>query len=138
MLSHPDFSGNNRRSPLRSIANRVSRRLLIVHGLAAVFVVINWGTFIWASIHGHVLESGLGYLLAPFVAIAVSTLFLGDKINPTRSAALITIAVAVGYLLQSGGDLAHWVYITIGVTWPLATIMTKKVYEAVKKSGLVK
>ena len=46
---------------LRSIINRVTLRLLIVHTLAAVFVVINWGTFIWASINGHILESGLGY-----------------------------------------------------------------------------
>lgn len=44
---------------------------------AAALVVINWGTFIWASIHGHILESGLGYMLAPFVAIAVGTLALG-------------------------------------------------------------
>ncbi len=102
---------------LRSIIKRMSLRLLIVHTLAAVFVVINWGTFIWASINGHVLESGLGYLLAPFVAITVGALTLGDKISLTRLLALITIAVAVSYLFTTGTDLSHWVYITIGITW---------------------
>jgi chloramphenicol-sensitive protein RarD len=102
---------------LRSIINRVTLRLLIVHTLAAVFVVINWGTFIWASINGHVLESGLGYLLAPFVAIAVGALALGDKISLTRLFALITIAVAISYLFTTSRDLTHWVYITIGITW---------------------
>lgn len=102
---------------LRCMINRVSMRLLIVHATAAVFVVINWGTFIWASINGNVLESGLGYLLAPFVAITVGALALGDKISLTRLIAVITIAVAVGYLLISSGDLTHWVYITIGITW---------------------
>jgi chloramphenicol-sensitive protein RarD len=92
-------------------------RLLIVHALAAIFVVINWATFIWASIHGHVLERGIGHLLAPFVAIAVGTLTLGDKTSPIRSIALVTIAAVVFYLLESGGDLRHWVYVTIGISW---------------------
>ena len=102
---------------LRSIINRVSLRLLMVHTLAAVFVVINWGTFILASINGHVLESGLGYLLAPFVAITIGALALKEKISLSRLLALITIAVAVSYLFTTSRDLSHWVYITIGITW---------------------
>jgi len=102
---------------LRSIINRVSLRLLMVHTLAAIFVVINWGTFIWASINGHVLESGLGYLLAPFVAITIGALALKEKISLSRLLALITIALAVSYLFTTSRDLSHWVYITIGITW---------------------
>ena len=102
---------------LRSIINRISLRLLIVHTLAAVFVVINWGTFIWASINGHVLESGLGYLLAPFVAITVGAFALGEKLSLTRLLALMIIAIAVSYLFTNSSDLSHWVYITIGITW---------------------
>ena len=102
---------------LRSIISRVSLRLLMVHAFAAFFVVINWGTFIWASINGHVLESGLGYLLAPFVAISVGAFALGEKISLTRLLALITIAIAVSYLFTTSRDLSHWVYITIGITW---------------------
>ena len=102
---------------LRSIINRISLLLLIVHTLAAVFVVINWGTFIWASINGHVLESGLGYLLAPFVAITVGAFALGEKLSLTRLLALMIIAIAVSYLFTNSSDLSHWVYITIGITW---------------------
>jgi chloramphenicol-sensitive protein RarD len=102
---------------LRSIINRISLRLLIVHTLAAVFVVINWGTFIWVSINGHVLESGLGYLLAPFVAITVGAFALGEKLSLTRLLALMIIAIAVSYLFTNSSDLSHWVYITIGITW---------------------
>jgi chloramphenicol-sensitive protein RarD len=102
---------------LRCIINRVSLRLLMAHTLAAVFVVINWGTFILASINGHVLESGLGYLLAPFVAITIGALALKEKISLSRLLALITIAVAVSYLFTTSRDLSHWVYITIGITW---------------------
>ena len=100
-----------------TLAKKISLKLFTVHVVAAAFVVINWGTFIWASIHGHILESGLGYLLAPFVAIAVGILVLGDKTSTTTSIALVIIALTVGYLLKTGEDLAHWVYLTIGITW---------------------
>lgn len=102
---------------LRSLIGSVSLRLFIIHALAAILVVINWGTFIWASICGHVLESALGYLLAPFVAIAVGILILGDRTGLPRIVALLIIVGAVGYLLRSSGELTHWVYLTIGATW---------------------
>ena len=100
-----------------TLVKKISLKLLSVHVFAAAFVVINWGTFIWASIHGHILESGLGYLLAPFVAIAVGKLVLGDKTTTATSIALVIIALTVGYLFNTEGDLTHWVYLTIGITW---------------------
>lgn len=100
-----------------TLVKKISLKLLTVHVFAAAFVVINWGTFIWASIHGHILESGLGYLLAPFVAIAVGKLVLGDKTTTATSIALVIIALTVGYLFNTEGDLTHWVYLTIGITW---------------------
>jgi len=100
-----------------TLVKKISLKLLTVHVFAAAFVVFNWGTFIWASIHGHILESGLGYLLAPFVAIAVGKLVLGDKTTTATSIALVIIALTVGYLFNTEGDLTHWVYLTIGITW---------------------
>lgn len=105
------------RGTLRSIVGRITPRLLLVHFLAAACVGVNWGTFIWASLHGRILECGLGYLLSPFVAIAVGALLLGERISRLRGTAIAIIALAVGYLLVSGGDLLHWVYVSIGLSW---------------------
>lgn len=90
---------------------------MIIHLVAAVLVVINWGTFIWASIHGHVVESGLGYLIAPFVAILVGALALGDRMGWLRRSALAVIVAAVFAMVQRSGELHHGVYLIIGVTW---------------------
>ncbi len=105
------------RRRLLAALTRLSLRLFLVHAAAACLVVVNWGTFIWASIHGHVVESGLGYLLAPFVAIAVGATVLGDKMSWIRASGLALILSVVAYLLWSSGELAHWVYLTIGLTW---------------------
>jgi chloramphenicol-sensitive protein RarD len=102
---------------LRGLRSRLTRRILAIHMAAALFVVLNWTTFIWAAIHGHVVESGLGYLIAPFVAIGVGAFALGDKMTPLRKGALLVIVAAVLGMVLRSGELNHWVYLIIGTSW---------------------
>jgi chloramphenicol-sensitive protein RarD len=99
------------------VATKLSPRVLGIHALAALLVVVNWGTFIQASIHGHVIESGLGYMVAPFVAIGVGAVFLKDRMSGVRLFALGLIVAAVVALLTGSGELDHSVYLAIGATW---------------------
>ncbi|TKC98177.1 EamA family transporter [Polyangium fumosum] len=101
---------------LSGLRARLSRKTIGVHAAAALLVAANWGTFIWASIHGHVVESGLGYLIAPFVAIGVGIVVLKDSLSVVRRSALLLIVGAVLLLLRSG-ELSHWVYLVIGIGW---------------------
>jgi len=99
------------------LAGVLKVRLVLLHASAAALVVVNWGTFIWASIHGHVVESGLGYLVAPFVAIGVGAVWFKEGLGLVRLVGLGAIVLALALLLQGSGELAHWVYLTIGGTW---------------------
>ncbi len=121
---------------LRGLRQRFTPRIVLLHSTAALFVVINWGTFIWASIHGHIVESGLGYLIAPFVAIGAGTLAFGDKVSWIRKAALATIIAAVFTMIQRSGELNHWVYLLIGSTWG-AYACLKKITTLDAFSGLL-
>lgn len=120
----------------RGLRARLTVRILAIHVVAALFVVINWGTFIWASIHGHVVESGLGYLIAPFVAITVGAVALGDEMSRVRKGALVVIVVAVIAMVQRSGELDHWVYLVIGITWG-AYACLKKLTTLDSFSGLL-
>ena len=99
------------------LRSRLSARIVATHAAAAVLVAINWGTFIIASIEGHVIESGIGYLIAPFVAITVGGLLFREPMSRLRMIGLGVIATAVLGLLNASGELSHWVYLTIGATW---------------------
>ncbi|QBI05030.1 rarD protein [Pseudoduganella albidiflava] len=101
----------------QGLGTRLTGRVVAIHAAAALLVAGNWGTFIWASIHGHVVESGLGYLIAPFVAIAVGALALGDPMTWLRKGALAVIIAAVLAMVLRSGELQHWVYLVIGATW---------------------
>ncbi len=102
---------------LRGLRARLSRKTIGVHAAAAVLVATNWATFIWASIHGHVVESGLGYLIAPFVAIGVGIVVFKDVLSPVRRGALLLIVAGVVVLLLRSHELSHWVYLVIGIGW---------------------
>lgn len=102
---------------LHVLSKRPSRHVLVLHAAAAILVVINWGTFIWASIHGHVLESGLGYLLAPCIVIFVGVTMLHEKISRIGTVSMAFILMAVALLMARSGELNKIVYLTIAITW---------------------
>lgn len=102
---------------LRILRQSLNWRNLAIHVVAALLVACNWLTFIRASIQGHVVESGLGYLLAPFVAIAAGRVVFGESMSRVRLGALLVIAGCVLLLAYRSQELQHHVYLIIGITW---------------------
>ena len=99
--------------------------MLALHSIAAILVSINWGTFIWSSIHGSVLESGLGYLITPVIVMLIGAVVFGETIYRENIIAVLFISVALMLLMFSKGNLEHWVYWIIGLTWGGYTILKK-------------
>lgn len=110
---------------ISQIVRSINLRILALHFVAGIFVAINWGTFIWASIHGSVLEAGLGYLVAPVIVMLIGTIAFRETAYRENIATIIVIAVALIVLIFSKGDLDHWVYWMIGFTWGGYTILKK-------------
>ena len=46
-----------------------NRRVVGTMGLAGAFIVVNWTTFISATLSGHVVEAALGYFINPIVTV---------------------------------------------------------------------
>lgn len=108
---------------------------LLVHGAAAVLVACNWGTFIWASIHGRVLESGLGYLIAPLLGIGLGVMFYREAISPMRKSALALVSLSILFLFLSASGLDYRIYLIIGFTWGLYAWL-KKMTRLAPMAGL--
>ncbi len=107
-------------------ARRLTARVVALHVAAAILVAINWGTFIQASLQGAVLESGLGYLLAPVFVMIVGLVFLAEPRSRPRMASIAIILLALTILVATAGHLEHWVYWTIGLTWGGYTLLKKR------------
>ena len=64
-----------------------TRRNLIMLTVAAAVVSVNWGTYIWAVNHGHVVETALGYYINPIFSILVGVIFLREWMHPCSGSA---------------------------------------------------
>ena len=51
---------------------------------AATVVAVNWGVYIWAVNHGHVVETALGYYINPILSILVGVVFLRERLAPLQ------------------------------------------------------
>ncbi|WP_437584214.1 EamA family transporter RarD [Paramicrobacterium sp. CJ85] len=72
-----------------------SRRTMLFMALAAVFIFINWQTYVVAAVTGHVIEASLGYFINPIVTVLFGVLFLREKLRPLQWAAVGVSVIAV-------------------------------------------
>lgn len=91
------------------IRNRRQLRLLSV---ASIFISINWGLFIWASMNGHVLDSSLGYYITPLLNVALGVFLFKEKLRPMQWTAIGIAASAVLVIALALG-VVPWVALTL-------------------------
>ncbi|MEB2519796.1 hypothetical protein SOP85_30945 [Pseudomonas sp. YuFO20] len=104
---------------------QLSVRSVFLHSLAALLIAINWAAFIWASIHGRVLESSLGYLIAPIFSIVVGVVVYKEVVTRCKALALVIMVVSVFWLLVLSDDLEVSVYLSIGTSWGIYSCLKK-------------
>ena len=91
-------------------------RTLIMLGAAAAVVSVNWGVYIWAVNHGHVVETALGYYINPILSILVGVVALRERLSPVQWVSVGLAAVAVIVLTVDYGTLP-WVALALATSF---------------------
>ncbi len=111
---------------LRSLAAAWrDRRILLVYALAALFLGVNWGVYIWGVNAGYILETSLGYFINPLVSVLFGMVFLKESLRPGQWLAIILAAGGVIYLTISYGQLP-WIALTLAFSFGIYGLMKKK------------
>ena len=105
---------------------RHDRRLLARVVAAAVFLSINWTAYVWAVVNGHVLETALGYFIAPLGTVAVGVLVLHEPLRIAQRVALGLAASAVVVLTISNGSVP-WIALGMATTWTCYGYLKKQI-----------
>jgi chloramphenicol-sensitive protein RarD len=105
-----------------ALVTRTGRRSLC---MAAALLATNWGSYVWAVGHDRVLETALGYFLAPLITMLLG-IFLFDE-APTRAQkfAFGAAAIAVVILTVSYGR-PPWIALVIAATWSLYALVKRR------------
>lgn len=103
-----------------------SRRTILMLGGAAVFVAINWGTYVYAVSTDQVVESSLGYFINPMVSVGLGVLVLKERLRPLQWLAIGIALVAVLELTWSYGQIP-WIGLALAFSFGSYGLLKKLV-----------
>jgi chloramphenicol-sensitive protein RarD len=105
---------------------RLSGRTWLLLLAASALVSANWGTYIYAATHGHVVDAALGYFINPLVTVALGVLVFRERIGRWQLVALV-IAVAAVVVLTAGVGAPPYIAVALAVSFALYGLVKKVV-----------
>ena len=109
----------------RDIAEH-SRRAIGYLLVSALFLSINWLTFIYAIQTERIAEASLGYFINPLVNILLGWLFLRERLGRLQWLAVSLAAIGVGSELIARASLP-WFGLTLAFSFGLYGLLRKQV-----------
>lgn len=83
--------------------------------LSAFLLALNWGVYIWAVNHGFVLESSLGYFMAPLIYLLLGVAFLGERLRRLQLLSVALAGTSVAWFTVQAGVMP-WIGLSLAVT----------------------
>lgn len=111
------------------------RRGLGLLSVAAALIGVNWGVFIWAVNHGHVIESSLGYFINPLVSVGLGVIVLEEQLRRAQWVAVGIASTGVVVLAVDAGGFP-WIALTLAFSFGIYGLV-KKVVGVGPVEGLV-
>lgn len=93
---------------------------------SALLLTTNWTAYVWAVVHDHVLETALGYFIAPIGTVSVGVLLLGEHLRRAQRIALGFAVASVVVLTVSYGSVP-WLALLIAASWTWYGYLKKSV-----------
>lgn len=93
-----------------------SPRTLMMAGLTAALITVNWGVYVWAISVDRALDTALGYFINPLFSIFLAAVLLKERLQPVQLVAIALVVVAVAILTYDAGGLP-WASLVLTVSW---------------------
>jgi chloramphenicol-sensitive protein RarD len=103
-----------------------NRALLARVAITAVLLAVNWTSYVYAIVHERVLETALGYFIAPVGTMLVGGFVLHERLRRVQWVSIGFAIVAIVVLTASYGRVPY-LAMAIAVSWSLYGYMKKLV-----------
>jgi chloramphenicol-sensitive protein RarD len=101
-------------------------RMLVRVSVAAVMLVANWTLYVWAVVNEHIMETALGYFIAPLFTSILGVVVLGERLRTLQKTALAFAVAAVVVLTFSYGR-PPFIALAIAASWAVYGLLKKQV-----------
>jgi chloramphenicol-sensitive protein RarD len=92
------------------------RRLFGRIVLAALALATNWTTYVWCVTHDRVIETALGYFIAPLGTVVIGIVALGEHLRRLQAVALGLAVLAVMVVTLDYGQVP-WLALVLACSW---------------------
>ena len=99
------------------------RTLLILLG-TTILISSNWFIFIWAINSDKILQTSLGYYIAPLINVLLGLIFLKERLRPAQKAAVLLALISVVYLTIQIG-MFPWISLFLAFTFGFYGLIRK-------------
>ena len=117
------FYSKKLRNPFTALQNKQIRIRIM---LASILLSINWTTYVWAVVHDQVLETALGYFIAPIFTMMIGFIVLREPIRTSHRFVIALATVAIAILTYSYGQ-PPWRALLIASSWSLYGYLKKQI-----------
>lgn len=108
------------------LAALMKPRMLVRVSVAAVMLVANWTLYVWAVVNEHIMETALGYFIAPLFTSILGVVVLGERLRTLQKIALGFAVAAVVVLTFSFGR-PPFIALAIAASWAVYGLLKKQV-----------
>lgn len=94
--------------------------------LCAVFITINWGTYIWAVNSGNILQSSMGYYINPLMVVLLGMTVFKERLNRLQWISIAFAVIGVSIMTIQFGRIP-WVALLLAASFALYGLFKKLV-----------
>jgi len=93
---------------------------------AAALLTANWGSYVWAVVNDRVIETALGYFMAPLATMAIGVFVLREQPSTAQRVAFGLASIAVVILTVANGQ-PPWIALLLAATWSLYGLSKRQI-----------
>lgn len=93
---------------------------------ASLLVTVNWSSYVWAVAHDHVIETAMGYFMAPLVTMWLGVIVLKEKLNVAQRTTIALAVIAV-VILGVGYGRVPFLALLIAFSWAFYGLLKKQI-----------
>jgi len=99
-------------------------KTLLIYGVAAILLSINWLVYVWGVNAGFIVETSLGYFINPLLSVLMGVIFLRERLRPAQWIPVALATAGVVYLTAVYGRLP-WIALSLAFSFGLYGLMKK-------------
>lgn len=93
---------------------------------ACIFITLNWGSYIYATTRGFILQASLAYFINPIVVVFFGGLIFREKLRPIQKLSIFVAGLGLALAFFIYG-VVPWLSFIICLTWATYSMIKKKV-----------